>query len=163
MKENGTSGINDMITEKMVSIHMYLVAGVCAAFGLINIISGGTVYPKVMEKHLREELPLIASENILMDAVSRGGDRQELHEIIRRYSREAAAHVKLEGRDNNLLELLMADERFGLTEERIKEVLDLRKFVGCAPEQTEDFVRTYAKPVLEKNKELLGVAAEIKV
>ena len=130
---------------------------------LINIISGGTVYPKVMEKHLREELPFIASENILMDAVSRGGDRQELHEVIRRYSREAAAHVKLEGRDNNLLELLMADERFGLTEERIKEVLDLRKFVGCAPEQTEDFVRTYAKPVLEKNKELLGVAAEIKV
>ncbi len=76
---------------------------------LINVISGGTVYPKVMEKHLNEELPFIASENILMDAVSRGGDRQDLHEAIRQYSQIAAAHVKLEGRDNDLLDMLLND------------------------------------------------------
>ncbi|MDD6799402.1 MAG: adenylosuccinate lyase [Firmicutes bacterium] len=130
---------------------------------LINVVSGGTIYPKVMEKHLNEELPFTASENILMDAVSRGGDRQELHEAIRRYSQEAAANVKLEGRNNNLLDLLKGDERFGLTDERISEILDIRKFIGCAPEQTERFLEEYAKPIIDKNKDVLGFDAEINV
>ncbi|MBQ4381705.1 MAG: adenylosuccinate lyase, partial [Oscillospiraceae bacterium] len=128
-----------------------------------NVIKGGTVYPKVMEKHLMEELPFIASENILMDAVKRGGDRQELHEAIRLYSQKAAAHVKLEGGDNDLLQSLMADERFGLTEESVKEVLDIRKFVGCAPSQTEAFLRDWAAPVIEKYSSLLGEDEEIRV
>lgn len=130
---------------------------------IINVIKGGRVYPKVMEKHLREELPFIASENILMDAVSRGGDRQELHEAIRQYSQKAAAEVKLNGGDNNLLESLLADERFGLTEESLAEVLDIRKFVGLAPLQTEEFVETYARPVIEENKAILGAETEIRV
>ena len=130
---------------------------------LINVISGGTVYPKVMEKHLNEELPFIASEKILMDAVSRGGDRQDLHEAIRQYSQIAAAHVKLEGRDNDLLDMLLKDERFGLTEKSLKDILDFRKFIGCAPRQTEEFIEKYARPVIEENKDLLGLNAEINV
>ena len=117
----------------------------------INIIEGGRIYPKVMEKHLAEEIPFIATENILMDAVSRGGNRQELHEVIRQYSQEAARLVKAEGRDNNLLSALKADERFGLTEEGLAQVLDVRKFIGLAPEQTQQFIDDIVRPLLESN------------
>ena len=113
---------------------------------IINVVSGGVIYPKVMEKHLNEELPFIATENILMDAVSRGGDRQDLHEAIRQYSQKAAAHVKLEGKDNDLLDMLLEDKRFGLTKESLKDILDVRRFVGCAPHQTEEFINKFAKP-----------------
>jgi len=129
----------------------------------INVIRGGRLYPKVMEKHLSEELPFMASENILMDAVERGGDRQELHEAIRQYSQDAAARVKLEGGENNLLELLLADKRFGLTRESLRGILDVRKFVGCAPEQTEEFLDGCVRPVLSKYKDLLGVSANVRV
>jgi adenylosuccinate lyase len=130
---------------------------------VINVIKGGRIYPKVMEKHLNEEMPFMASENILMDAVSRGGDRQELHEAIRQYSQKAAANVKLEGGDNNLLDMLLEDERFGLTEESLKEVLNVKKFVGCAPLQTEEFLNNFAKPIIEANKDLLGSEEQIRV
>lgn len=129
----------------------------------INVVSGGIIYPKVMEKHLNEELPFIATENILMDAVSRGGDRQDLHEAIRQYSQKAAAHVKLEGKDNDLIDMLLEDKRFGLTKENLKDILDVRRFIGCAPHQTEEFINKFAKPVIEKNKDLLGLRAEINV
>lgn len=128
-----------------------------------NIISGGVIYPKVMERHLNEELPFMASENILMDAAARGGDRQELHEAIRQYSQAAAANVKLRGRDNNLLELMKDDERFALDDEHLKEVLDINKFVGLAPLQTEEFIEAYAKPIVEANRDLLGENAQINV
>ena len=111
----------------------------------------------------REELPFIATENILMDAVSRGGDRQELHEIIRQYSQQAAKAVKAEGKENNLLSLLLADERFGLTEESLAEVLDVCKFVGCAPQQVTRFLADYVQPVLDANAELVGAEVEINV
>ncbi len=130
---------------------------------VINVIKNGRVYPKVMEKHLMEELPFMASENILMDAVERGGDRQELHEHIRQASQKAAARVKLEGGDNNLLELLLEDEKFGLTRESLKEVLDIRKFVGRAPEQTEEFLASVVAPVLQENAALLGLEAQVRV
>lgn len=130
---------------------------------IINVVSGGVIYPKVMEKHLNEELPFIATENILMDAVSRGGDRQDLHEAIRQYSQKAAAHVKFEGKDNDLLDMLLEDKRFGLTKESLKDILDVRRFIGCAPRQTEEFINKFAKPVIEKNKDLLGLRAEINV
>lgn len=130
---------------------------------IINVVRGGRIYPRVMEKHLSEELPFIASENILMDAVNRGGDRQELHEAIRQYSQKAAAKVKLEGGDNDLLESLMEDPRFALTEESLKDILDVRKFIGCAPEQTEDFVNRLVRPILKENSELLGASAEVRV
>ena len=130
---------------------------------VINVISGAVIYPKVMEKHLNEELPFIASENILMDAVERGGDRQELHEAIRQYSQKAARSVKLEGGDNDLLDSLMQDERFGLSEESLRETLDVKKFIGLSVSQTEEFIENYARPVIEENKALLGREEEIRV
>ena len=130
---------------------------------VINVISGGQIYPKVMEKHLNEELPFIASENILMDAVKRGGDRQALHEKIRQYSQQVAARVKLEGGDNDLAELLLADADFGLTPESLAALMDVKKFIGCAPEQTMEFIEGYVKPVLQKNSALLGEEAKIEL
>ncbi|MBQ7459880.1 MAG: adenylosuccinate lyase [Oscillospiraceae bacterium] len=129
----------------------------------INVIRGGRIYPKVMEKHLKEELPFIASENILMDAVNRGGDRQELHEAIRQYSQKAAARVKLEGGENDLLDSLLSDERFGLTDNILSDVLDVTKFIGCAPIQTEEFLIDFARPVIEKYSNLINQGDEIKV
>lgn len=130
---------------------------------VINIIQGGRIYPKVIEKHIAGEIPFIASENILMHAVSRGGDRQELHEAIRRYSVEAAQRVKLHGEDNNLLENLLNDPRFFLDQKTLKEILDIRKFIGCAPSQTEEFIENHVKPLLEENKDLLGLSVEVRV
>ena len=129
----------------------------------VNVIRGGRVYPKVMEKHLNEEMPFMATENILMHAVTEGGDRQELHEAIRRHSQAAAVKVKLEGGENDLLERLLADPAFHLTREALQGVLDVRKFVGLAPEQTEAFLRDYIRPVLEKYAADLGVEAETNV
>ncbi len=130
---------------------------------VINVIRGGRVYPKVMEKHLAEEMPFMATENILMHAVKEGGDRQELHEAIRRHAQAAAGKVKLEGGDNDLLDRLLADPAFHLTKEDLAKVLDVRKFVGLAPEQTESFLAACARPVLEKYAADLGVEAETNV
>ena len=129
----------------------------------INVIRGGTAYPKVMEKHLLEELPFMATENILMHAVTLGGDRQELHEAIRRHSQAAAVKVKLEGGENDLLDRLLADPAFHLTKADLDKVLDISKFVGLAPEQTENFLAGYVRPVLEKYAADLGVEAETSV
>ena len=130
---------------------------------IINVIRDGRIYPKVMEKHLSEELPFMATENILMHAVTLGGDRQELHEAIRRHSQAAAAVVKLEGGQNDLLDRLLADPAFRLTEADLEKVLDVRKFVGLAPEQTDRFLAEYADPILEKYAAELGAAAETNV
>ncbi len=126
---------------------------------IINIIRGGRVYPKVMEKHLNEEMPFMATENILMHAVTQGGDRQELHEAIRRHSQAAAAVVKLEGGENDLLDRLLSDPAFHLTEADLAKVLDVRKFVGLAPQQTENFLREYAQPIITRYADELGVEA----
>ena len=130
---------------------------------VINVIRGGTVYPKVMEKHLLEELPFMATENILMHAVTLGGDRQELHEAIRRHSQAAAVKVKMEGGDNDLLDRLLADPAFHLTKADLDKVLDISKFVGLAPEQTETFLAVHVRPVLAKYAAELGVEAETNV
>ena len=121
------------------------------------------VYPKVIEKRLMSELPFMATENIMMDAVKAGGDRQELHERIRELSMEAGRNVKAEGRDNNLLELIAADPSFNLTLEELKKTMDPKKYVGRAPQQVEEFLDEVIRPVLEENKDLLGVKAEINV
>ncbi len=130
---------------------------------VINVIRGGRVYPKVMEKHLNEELPFMATENILMHAVTLGGDRQELHEAIRRHSQAAAAVVKLEGGQNDLLDRLLADPQFHLTEQDLENVLDVRKFVGLAPEQTDRFLAAYVDPILKKYQSDLGIEANTNV
>ena len=130
---------------------------------VINVIRGGRVYPKVMEKHLAEEMPFMATENILMHAVTLGGDRQELHEAIRQHAQAAAVKVKLEGGENDLLDRLLTDPAFHLTKADLEKVLDVRKFVGLAPEQTETFLNAYARPVLDKYAAELGVEAETNV
>ena len=129
----------------------------------INIITNGSVYPKMMERHLREELPFIATENILMDCAKRGADRQDMHEAIRQYSVDVAKRIKLNGEDNNLLQLMLADPRFMLTQEDLDRILDVHKFVGRAPEQTAEFLTENVCPVLEREKALLGVEVKINV
>jgi len=116
----------------------------------INVAGGLVVYPKVIEKHLMDELPFIATENILMEAVKRGGDRQELHERIRIHSMEAAKKVKVEGGKNDLIERIASDSAFGLKLEEINTVLDPKNYIGRAPEQVEEFIEEYIKPVLKQ-------------
>ena len=129
----------------------------------LNVVDGLVVYPKVIEKRLMSELPFMATENIMMDAVKAGGDRQELHERIRELSMEAGKTVKVEGKDNNLLELIAADPAFNLSLEDLQRSMDPKKYIGRAKEQTERFVNTVVQPILDSHKELLGVKAEINV
>lgn len=129
----------------------------------LNVVDGLVVYPKVIEKHLMSELPFMATENILMNAVKKGGNRQELHERIRKLSMEAGKMVKEEGKENNLLELIAADPVFQITHGELKELMKPEKYVGRAKEQTEQFLMKVVQPVLDKNKELLGITAEITV
>ena len=129
----------------------------------LNVVDGLVVYPKVIEKRLMSELPFMATENIMMDAVKAGGDRQELHEKIRTLSMEAGKNVKVEGKDNNLLELIAADPSFNLTLEDLQKTMDPSKYTGRAKEQVEAFLKNVVQPVLDENKELLGLKAEINV
>lgn len=129
----------------------------------LNITDGLVVYPKVIEADLLRELPFMATENIMMDAVKAGGDRQELHEAIRVHSMEAGRHVKEEGKPNDLIDLIAADPKFGMTKEQIMEVMDPKNFVGRAPQQTEEFFKEYIDPILEANKDDLGIHADINV
>ncbi len=129
----------------------------------LNVVDGLVVYPKVIEKHLMAELPFMATENIMMDAVKAGGDRQELHEKIRQLSMQAGKAVKEEGKDNNLLELIAADPEFHMSLEDLKASMKPEKYVGRAPKQVEEFVEEVIKPILDANEELLGMTAEIKV
>ena len=128
-----------------------------------NVVDGLVVYPKVIEQHLMNELPFMATENIMMDAVKAGGDRQELHERIRQLSMEAGKNVKEQGGDNNLLELIAADPAFGLSLEDLKKAMEPSRYVGRAPRQVEEFLEEVIRPVLEANKEALGMTAEINV
>ena len=129
----------------------------------LNVVDGLVVYPKVIEKRLMSELPFMATENIMMDAVKAGGDRQELHERIRELSMEAGKNVKVEGKDNNLLELIAADPAFNLTLEDLQKSMDPSRYTGCAKEQTEAFIANVVQPVLDAHKDLLGVKVEINV
>lgn len=129
----------------------------------LNVVDGLVVYPKVIEKRLRSELPFMATENIMMDAVKAGGDRQELHERIRELSMEAGKTVKEKGEDNNLLELIAADPAFNLSLEDLKKTMDPAKYTGRAGVQVTKYLNDVVKPVLEENKDLLGVKAEINV
>ncbi len=129
----------------------------------LNVVDGLVVYPKVIRKHLMAELPFMATENIMMDAVKAGGDRQELHEKIRQLSMQAGKTVKEEGKDNNLLELIAADPSFHLSLEDLEASMQPERYVGRAPKQTEEFITEVINPILEKNKDDLGLTAEINV
>ena len=129
----------------------------------LNVVDGLVVYPKVIYKHFMAEIPFMATENIMMDAVKQGGNRQELHEKIRQLSMEAGKTVKEEGKDNNLVDLIAADPAFGLTKEQIEANLKPELYVGRAPRQVDVFLRDVVRPILDDNKEELGVKAEINV
>ena len=145
--------LDDSANRRLALPETFLAADAILTLG-INVIRGGRIYPMVMKRHLMEELPFIASENILMHGVKMGGDRQELHEKIRQYSVEAAHRVKLEGKENDLLEKLKADPAFHLDEEALTELLDVRQFIGCAPEQTLIFLEEQVRPVLASNTDI---------
>jgi len=129
----------------------------------LNITSGMVVYEKVIAKRVAEELPFMATETILMEAVKRGGDRQDLHERIREYSMEAGKNVKMKGQANNLLELIKADGGFGLSADEIDALVDAKKFTGCAAAQTTDFLQTHIKPVLDEYADKLDIEGEVNV
>jgi len=129
----------------------------------LNVVDGLVVYPKVIEKHMMAELPFMATENIMMDAVKAGGDRQELHERIRELSMEAGRTVKVEGKDNDLLERIAADPAFNLTIEELRKSMEPSRYVGRAKEQTVTFIEQTVQPVLDAHKEMLGMTAEINV
>ena len=129
----------------------------------LNVVDGLVVYPKVIEKRLRSELPFMATENIMMDAVKAGGDRQELHERIRELSMEAGKNVKVEGKENNLLELIAADPAFNMSLEDLQKTMEPSRYTGRAQVQVEAFLKNVVQPVLDENKDILGMTAEINV
>ena len=129
----------------------------------LNVVDGLVVYPKVIEKRLMSELPFMATENIMMDAVKKGGNRQELHERIRELSMKAGRNVKVEGKENNLLELIAADPEFNMSIEELQKTMEPSKYVGRSKEQVEAFLSDCVQPILEENSELLGMSAEIHV
>ena len=129
----------------------------------LNVVDGLVVYPKVIESRLMKELPFMATENIMMDAVKAGGDRQELHERIRQHSMAAGKVVKEEGKENDLLERIASDPAFGMDMDQLKSIMKPENFVGRAPEQTEEYIRDYVRPVLDANRDILGMTAEINV
>ncbi len=128
-----------------------------------NILDGLVVYPKIIEKHIMEELPFMATEYIIMEGVKNGGDRQELHEIIRTHSMEAARQVKMEGKHNDLIERIINDPNVRIDKRKLIELLDPKNFVGFASEQTEDFIQDVVQPIIDSNKELLGTNTDLKV
>ena len=128
-----------------------------------NIMNGIVVYENRIHKHIMEELPFMATEYIIMEAVKAGGDRQEIHEVIRVHSMEASKKVKMEGKENDLIERIMNDDSLKLDKSKLKEVLDPKNFIGFAPIQTEEFVQQEIKPVLEKYADLIGLESELKV
>ena len=129
----------------------------------LNVVDGLVVYDKVITRHLMSELPFMATENIMMDAVKKGGDRQELHEKIRRLSMEAGANVKQNGMENNLLELIAKDPDFNLSLEELQAAMEPSRYTGRAQLQVEKYLRDIVNPILEANKDLLGIKAEINV
>ena len=129
----------------------------------LNIMEAPKVYPKVIQRYLNAELPFMATENILMACVRRGGDRQHLHEVIRRHSQAAAAKVKEEGGENDLLDRLAADADIGMTRDEIDAVLDVREFVGRAPEQVDEFVAEFLDPVLKRHADAIGAESDVRV
>ncbi len=129
----------------------------------MNVVDGLVVYPKVVEQHILNELPFMATENIMMQAVKKGGDRQELHEKIRTHSMEAGKQVKMYGLKNDLIDRIAADDSFNLSKQELEAVLEPKNFVGRAPEQTAEFIAEHIQPVIDANKDMLGVKVELNV
>ena len=128
-----------------------------------NIMNGIVVYPNRINKHIMEELPFMATEYIIMEEVKAGGDRQEIHEVIRVHSMEASKKVKEEGKENDLIERILNDDSLKLDKSKLKEVLDPKNFIGFAPIQTEEFIANEVQPIIDANQDLIGLEADLKV
>ncbi|WP_294208051.1 adenylosuccinate lyase [uncultured Chryseobacterium sp.] len=128
-----------------------------------NIMNGIVVYPNRINKHIMDELPFMATEYIIMEEVKAGGDRQEIHEVIRVHSMEASKQVKVEGKENDLIERILNDDSLKLDKSKLKEVLDPKNFIGFAPVQTEEFIKNEVQPIIDQNKDLIGLEADLKV
>lgn len=154
--------LDDSAIRRLSLPEAFLAADACLNLYL-SVMEDPAVYPKVIEKHLRAELPFMATENILMACVQRGGDRQELHEVIRQHSQDAARMVKEEGLENDMLDRLAGDPAIGMTREEIEATLDLSAFVGRAPQQVDEFCADHIDPILERHAGLLGAASDVRV
>jgi adenylosuccinate lyase len=150
----------DDSANKRISIPEAFLATDAVLSLMFNIISGAVVYPKIIQKHLAEELPFMATENILMHGVKKGGDRQELHEKIRVHSLATTEKIKLQGGDNDLFERILSDKSFNLTADELEKITCAESFTGRAKEQTEEFLQTVSE-IIKENQNLLGVEVEI--
>ncbi len=153
----------DDSANKRISVPEAFLATDAVLLLYINIISGGTVYPKVIERHLNEELPFMATENILMYCTKRGGDRQELHEAIRELSVACAKRMKSDGCANTLLEDILNDPRFSLTESELASIVRTEDFIGIAPEQTDDYLSEIVRPLIERYSSAEDIKVSISV
>ncbi len=154
--------LDDSANRRIVNAQAFLTVDAILNI-YMNVAENLVVYEKVIARHIAAELPFMATENIMMECVKAGGNRQELHERIRVLSMEAGKNVKAEGRENNLIDLIKADQMFAAVHDRIDEILDARKFVGRAPGQTEAFIANEIDPILERHKQLLGAQGDVRV
>ncbi len=154
--------LDDSANRRIVNAQAFLTVDAILNI-YMNVAENLVVYDKVIAKHLAQELPFMATENIMMECVKAGGDRQELHEKIRVLSMEAGKRVKQEGGDNNLIELIKHDSAFAPVHDKLDDILDAKNFVGRAPQQTEEFIASEIQPILERHKTLLGEKGNVRV
>lgn len=152
----------DDSANKRISVAEAFLAADAILNIMINVTSGMVVYPKIVRRRVMAELPFMATENIMMSAVKKGGNRQELHEKIRQYSMEAGKQVKEEGLDNDLCERILADPMFMITREEMDDIMKPENFTGRSSQQVEEFVNELVKPILEENKDILNETYEMK-
>jgi adenylosuccinate lyase len=154
--------LDDSANRRLVLPEMFLATDSILNI-VLNVARGLVVYPKMIERHVRQELPFMASESILVEAVKAGGDRQKLHEKIRKYSMEASKFIKEKGIDNDLLERIIKDRDFACIKDKISDILNPKHFIGRAPKQVDEYITKGAKPLLRTYKDLIGISVEFKV
>lgn len=154
--------LDDSANRRLVLPEMFLATDSILNI-VLNVVRGLVVYPKMIERHVRQELPFMASESILVEAVKAGGDRQKLHEKIRKYSMEASKFIKEKGIDNDLLERIIKDKDFACIKDKISDILNPKNFIGRAPKQVDEYITKGAKPLLRRYKDLIGISVEFKV
>jgi adenylosuccinate lyase len=154
--------LDDSANRRIVNAQAFLTVDAILNI-YMNVAENLVVYDKVIAKHVAQELPFMATENILMECVKAGGDRQELHEKIRVLSMEAGKNVKQEGKENDLLELIAADPAFAVVHGKLDEIVDAKKFVGRAPSQTVEFIQEEIDPILVRHKALLGEKGDVRI
>ena len=154
--------LDDSANRRIVNAQAFLTADAILTI-YMNVAENLVVYEKVIAKHIAQELPFMATENIMMECVKAGKDRQELHERIRELSQEAGANVKVNGGENDLLDRIRKDPMFEAAHDKLEEILEPKKFVGRAPRQTEEFIKNEIDPILDRHRAILGATGEVRV